>query len=120
MNTELVYEVRVKTKKGRFNSFHFKSNNIDHAKRRARKKGRILNIKEVKKEKLIGSIESMNLKELITPIVPVKPMIEENMTIEDFFRNERVNKNGGLNGKQSRHYDNKQRRIDETGRKYQD
>lgn len=122
VNTELAYEIRVKKDNGKINSFHFTANNIDHARRRAKKKGRIISIKEVKREKLIGSLESMHLAELITPPIAPKPMITENMTIEDFFgfaKAVKENNNGGLNGRERRkHWDSKQRRADEDGGKY--
>jgi hypothetical protein len=101
MQTVLAFEVRVKKKNGKINSFHFTANNIDHARRRGEKKGRIISIKEVKREKLIGSIQSMNLGEIISPrkIFGTTPMITENMTMSDFFSNSNKNKNGGLHDK---------------------
>jgi hypothetical protein len=98
----IAFEVRVKKKNNKINSFHFEANNIDHAKRRAEKHGRIISIREVKPQKLIGSIKSMNLQELITPRKNFnnKPMISENMTIGQFFNNNNNNNrknNGGLN-----------------------
>jgi hypothetical protein len=95
MQITLVYEVRVKKKNGKINSFHFEANNIDHAIRRGEKKGRIISIKEVKKGKLIGSLESMNLKDIISPKMnfATKPMITENMSMGQFFNQNKVNNN---------------------------
>jgi hypothetical protein len=100
MQTVLAFEVRVKKKNGKINSFHFTANNIDHARRRGEKKGRIISIKEVKREKLIGSIQSMNLGEIISPrkMFGTVPMITENMTMSDFFSGNK-NKDGGLHDK---------------------
>lgn len=91
---ERIFEVKIK-KNGKVFSRHYPGSCQEQASRRARKLGKILSVKKLHKEDLIGIVTGINLNKAK---YENKGVIFEETTIEDIL----FNKSGKINEKEKR------------------
>lgn len=104
MSVSRYYEVRLKNGTDVF-SRHIEAHSPEHARDRVKSQGRVLSVRKVHPEDIIGTIESMNLKD----IIGVPPRIDTyspEFTLDNIvFKNNRRFNNGERKGKYRRESD---------------